>query len=200
MKKSKLYLIQENPENPRTITKVKFNKLVNSIKEFPEMLEARPIVVVTYKDGYLVLGGNMRLKACVKAGLKEVPIKIADKWTEEQKNEFIIKDNLSYGEWDFDILANVWEQDILDHYGLDLPIGFQNDEEDIEEEIEFSEFLNESNNYVVLYFDNDIDWLQAQTHFDLKSVHSKRQNEKAWSKGIGRVIKGSDYFKKIIGV
>jgi len=196
MKKIKIEILQENLNNPRTIKKDKFQKLVNSIKEFPEMLNARPIVVVTDNDKFTVLGGNMRLKACRKAGLKEVPVKIADDWSEEKREEFIIKDNISYGEWDYDILANVWEQDSLEHFGLDLPVGFDSIDED-EKEIEFSEYLNESQNYVVLTFDNDIDWLSAQTHFDLKSVYSKRQNGKPWSKGIGRVINGAEYLKNI---
>ena len=82
-------------------------------------------------------------------------------------------------------------------WGVDVPD--QSESLGIEEqEIVFSEYLEESNNYVVLIFDNDIDWLSAQTHFDLKTVHSKRQNGKPWSKGIGRVINGADYLKKII--
>lgn len=111
-----IHAIQKNPENPRTITGEKFKKLVKSIKEFPEMLQARPIVVG--QDG-VVLGGNMRLAAALEAGLREVPVKTVD-WTEQQRQEFVIKDNLSYGEWDWDILANEWDAVLLDDWGLDV--------------------------------------------------------------------------------
>jgi len=185
--------IKENPSNPRYIKGDKFRKLIKSLKEFPEMLEKRPIVV---DEAMVVLGGNMRLKACREAGIKEVHINIAKGWTEEQKKEFIIKDNASFGEWDWDVLANEWDEDQLIDWGLDVPV--LNEKADIEEpEIEFSEYLDESHNYVVLTFDNDIDWLSAQTHFNLKSVYSKRQNGKPWSKGIGRVVNGAEYLKAL---
>ena len=98
-----ILLVKENPDNPRFIKDSKFKKLVKSIKAFPEMLEKRPIVV---DENMVVLGGNMRLKACKSAGLFEVWIDIAQGWTEEQKQEFIVKDNVGFGEWDWDILAN----------------------------------------------------------------------------------------------
>lgn len=110
--------IKPNPNNPRTIKDDSFNKLVKSIKEFPEMLEIRPIVV-NY-DG-IVLGGNMRLKACKDAGLKKVPIIKAEKLTQEQQREFIIKDNVSGGDWDFELLANEWDAEQLNEWGLDVP-------------------------------------------------------------------------------
>jgi hypothetical protein len=95
---------------------------VTSIKEFPDMLNKRPLVVFTDVDGkYVVLGGNMRLKACKEIGLKEIPIIVADEWTEEQKNEFLIKDNVGFGEWDWDSLANEWDAEKLDDWGLDIP-------------------------------------------------------------------------------
>lgn len=109
--------VKINPNNPRLIKDDKFNKLVKSIKEFPQMLEIRPIVV---NGDMIVLGGNMRLKACLEAGLKEVPIIIADKLTADQQREFLIKDNVSGGEWDWDILANEWDGDQLEEWGLDL--------------------------------------------------------------------------------
>lgn len=110
--------IKENPENPRFIRDAKFKKLVKSIKEFPEMLEKRPIVV---DENMVVLGGNMRLKACKSAGLFEIWIDKAMGWTEKQKKEFIVKDNVGFGEWDFDILANEWNVEELSDWGLDLP-------------------------------------------------------------------------------
>lgn len=114
--KVKINEIKPNDNNPRIIKDYKFKKLVDSIKEFPEMLEKRPIVV---DENMIVLGGNMRLKACQEAGLKKVDILIAKGWTEQQKQEFIIKDNVGFGEWDWDILANDWDSVLLEKWGLD---------------------------------------------------------------------------------
>jgi ParB-like chromosome segregation protein Spo0J len=123
MKLVKISEVKPNPKNPRIIKDGKFQKLVKSIQEFPDMLNKRPLVVFTDVDNkYVVLGGNMRLKACKEIGLKEIPIIIADEWTEEQKNEFLIKDNVGFGEWDWDSLANEWDAEKLDDWGLDLPI------------------------------------------------------------------------------
>ena len=109
--------ILPNPDNPRVIKDYKFKKLVDSIKEFPEMLEKRPVVV---DENNMILGGNMRYKAALEAGLKEISIIVADDWTEKQKKEFLIKDNVNYGDWDWDILANVWENKDLNDWGLDV--------------------------------------------------------------------------------
>lgn len=118
MQKVKLTELKENENNPRFIKDDKFKKLVKSIKEFPEMLELRPIVI---NNDNVVLGGNMRLKACKEAGLKDVPVIKASELTEEQQKEFIIKDNVGFGEWDWDILANEWESEELEEWGLDVP-------------------------------------------------------------------------------
>lgn len=123
--------VKPNKENPRIIKDYKFEKLVNSIKDFPDMLEKRPIVV---GEDMIVLGGNMRLKACIEAGLKEVWIDIAKGWTEDQKKEFIIKDNLGFGEWDWDILANEWDIQKLDDWGMDIPSMFDDPEPEAEED------------------------------------------------------------------
>ena len=112
----KISEIKPNPNNPRIIKDEKFKKLVQSIKDFPEMLELRPIVV---DDNMVVLGGNMRLKALKELKITEVPIIRASELTDEQKREFIIKDNVWYGEWDWDMLANEWDGDLLDAWGLD---------------------------------------------------------------------------------
>ena len=118
MQRAAIGTIIPNPTNPRIIKDDKFKKLVKSIQEFPQMLELRPIVV----DGNMVvLGGNMRLKACIAAGLKEVPIIVADNLTDAQKGEFIIKDNVGFGEWDWDLLANEWDVETLEDWGLELP-------------------------------------------------------------------------------
>jgi ParB-like chromosome segregation protein Spo0J len=120
----KISQVKPNPKNPRTIRDDKFQKLVKSIQDFPQMLEKRPLVCFTDTDGkYVVLGGNMRLKASKEVGLKELPIILADDWTEEQKAEFLIKDNVGFGEWDWDQLTSEWDTDKLDEWGLDLP-GF----------------------------------------------------------------------------
>ena len=114
----KLSDIKLNPNNPRLIKDDKFKKLVNSIKEFPQMLKIRPIVV---NSDMIILGGNMRYKACKEAGMKEVSIIIADNLTEEQQREFLIKDNTSGGEWDWEVLSNEWDNNQLEDWGLDMP-------------------------------------------------------------------------------
>jgi len=128
-----------NPVNPREIKYDQFEKLVNSIKEFPEMLKIRPIVIG--KEN-VVLGGNMRLRACIEAGMKEVPtINISD-WSQARQNEFIIKDNISFGEWDFELLANDWNIEDLEKWGLNLPIDFGDGMADIQQVTDFSEGVN----------------------------------------------------------
>ena len=114
--------IKANPNNPRLIKDDKFHKLVKSIQEFPEMLKLRPIVI---NEDMVVLGGNMRLKACKEAGLKEVPVILAADLTEEQQREFIIKDNVGFGEWDWGMVANEWNTEDIQNWGLDIP-GFDN--------------------------------------------------------------------------
>lgn len=120
----KLSEIKPNPNNPRLIKDDKFKKLCQSIKDFPEMLELRPIVV--NKD-MIILGGNMRYKAAKEIGLKEIPVKVADNLTPEQEREFLIKDNTSGGEWDWEVLANEWNSEELEAWGLDVP-SFEVDE------------------------------------------------------------------------
>jgi DNA modification methylase len=135
MKLVKISEVKLNPKNPRIIKDGKFQKLVKSIQEFPDMLNKRPLVVFTDVDNkYVVLGGNMRLKACKEIGLKEIPIIVADEWTEEQKNEFLIKDNVGFGEWDWDSLANEWDVEKLDDWGLDLPVDLSVQELEAEED------------------------------------------------------------------
>ena len=127
-KKVKLDLIKLNPNNPRLIKDDKFKKLVQSIVDFPQMLEIRPIVV---NSDMIILGGNMRYKACKEAGIKEIPVIIADNLTEEQQKEFLIKDNVSGGEWDWEVLANEWDSEKLEEWGLDIPITKDLNEQDL---------------------------------------------------------------------
>ena len=110
--------IKSNPNNPRLIKDHKFKQLVKSIQDFPQMLELRPIVIDEHN---MVLGGNMRLKACLEAGLTDVPVIHANNLSEEKKKEFIVKDNVGYGEWDWDDLANNWDALELTEWGLDIP-------------------------------------------------------------------------------
>jgi len=112
----KIQNVKLNPNNPRIIKDDKFKKLVQSIKDFPEMLNIRPIVV---NSDMVILGGNMRYKACKEAGLKEIPIIITD-LSEDKQREFLIKDNTSGGEWDWEVLANEWDSEELEAWGLDV--------------------------------------------------------------------------------
>jgi ParB-like chromosome segregation protein Spo0J len=118
MIKVKVDKVKSNPKNPRLIKDEKFKKLVKSIKDFPEMETVRPIVV--NKD-MVILGGNMRYKAMIECGYKEVNVEVVD-WSEQKQNEFIIKDNVGFGEWEWEMVANEWDVEELDNWGLDLPI------------------------------------------------------------------------------
>jgi len=142
--KTKLSEVKLNPNNPRLIKDDNFKKLVQSIKDFPEMLEIRPIVV---NADMVILGGNMRFKACKEAGLKEVPIIIADNLTEEQQREFLIKDNVSGGEWDWSLL-NDWDSEQLEDWGLEVP-EYSNVDEAFETTLG-QESINNNTDYNVL--------------------------------------------------
>lgn len=130
--------IKSNPDNPRTIRGEKFSKLVKSIQEFPEMLEARPIVV---NQDMVVLGGNMRLKAIKEANIKEVTVDIVD-WDAAKQAEFIIKDNVGFGDWDWDLLANDWDSNELSDWGLDVWKEPEADIEEVKPEQQTSEAVN----------------------------------------------------------
>jgi len=167
--KVKINSIKTNPKNPRLIKDDKFKKLVNSIKEFPQMLELRPIVV---DENNIILGGNMRHKACIEAGLKEVYIVQAKDLTELQKDEFIVKDNVGFGEWDWDILANEWDTDKLQDWGLSLPIfldNLTNNEgyEGLDQLSKLDKFLSAELKRMFLVYDNEtfenvIEWFNKQ--------------------------------------
>jgi ParB-like chromosome segregation protein Spo0J len=149
--------VKPNPSNPRHIKDHKFTQLVKSIRHFPEMLQLRPIVV---DADNIVLGGNMRLKACIEAGLKEVPIIVASELTEEQQKEFIIKDNVGFGEWDWEQLANEWEIEQLSDWGLDLPIEvFEDDEEE-----EIKPVKSYTKNITLTYSIEEADRIEAELY------------------------------------
>jgi hypothetical protein len=151
----KLSDLKPNPNNPRIIKDDKFKKLVKSIEEFPEMMSKRPIVCVTDVDGKIYpLGGNMRLKALQELKYKELPdewVQMADEWTEEQRREFVIKDNVGFGEWDFEMLANEWDVEKLDDWGLDLPVDLSVEENEIGEieDIDLVGEFNEAVNFTI---------------------------------------------------
>jgi len=166
----KINKVKANETNPRLIKDSKFKKLVTSIKEFPEMLKLRPIVV--NKD-MVVLGGNMRLKACKEAGLKEVYVLKADDLTEEQQKEFIVKDNVGFGEWDWDILANEWDVDLLEEWGLEINIDNVIDklEEDDDIELPQSVQLEPPKEYILIMAEpNSVDWEELKETLKLKMV------------------------------
>ena len=173
-KKVHISKIQENKKNPRLIKGYKFEKLVKSIKDFPKMMELRPIIV---NEQNIILGGNMRYKAAVEAGLKEVFIVQAKDLTEKQQEEFIIKDNSSFGEWDWDLLANEWEVKELSEWGLDLPkIYFDEDKEpDIDKDIfsdQLDTYINAKIKQITLYFDSE-DYEKAIN--DLQTIREKEK-------------------------
>jgi ParB-like chromosome segregation protein Spo0J len=142
-KQLKINEVKPNESNPRIIKDDRFQKLIKSIKDFPEMLELRPIVV---DENMIVLGGNMRLKASKEAGLKTVWVEIATGLSEEQKKEFIVKDNVGFGDWEWDMLANEWDSVQLSDWGLNVWTNqddmFQNEIDDIEEITDFTEAVN----------------------------------------------------------
>lgn len=116
--------LSEHPDNPRKITAEKLADLKRSIQSIPAMLYKRPLVVVTHGDGYRVLGGNQRLRALRELGYEAVPVMLADELTEEQQREFIVKDNVAFGEWDWDVVEASWNADEIAEWGVDLPDGF----------------------------------------------------------------------------
>lgn len=182
MQFSNITEIKPNPRNPRIIRDEKFKKLVKSLQDFPEMLEKRPLVVFTDVDGkFVVLGGNMRLKAANEIGLKQLPIIIADDWTEEQKNQFLIKDNVGFGEWDFEQLVSDWDNDSLNDWGLQLPNWSPEINEMTEDELDINEEfdpIGTSSNLqrVVFIFDGKD---EAESYLNSLNVNYKKMNG-AW--------------------
>jgi hypothetical protein len=177
IKQIKSYKIKGNPNNPRIVKDSKFHKLVASIKEFPEMLKLRPIVV---DENMTILGGNMRWKASKEAGLKDVWIIQADNLTDAKKKEFIIKDNVNYGEWNWDILANEWNTAELDDWGMDIWKNF----DDMVQTVNAS---NENDEWVGMpEFESKEDTLKLIVHFD----NEQDREEFAQKHNIELTIKG----------
>lgn len=168
--------IKPNPNNPRVLKDDKFKKLVQSLKDFPEMANVRPIVVNT---DMIVLGGNMRLRAMQEAGWKKAPVQIVD-WSIEKQNEFIIKDNVGFGEWDWDVLANEWNESELTEWGLNIPnwsagLDVNNmTENDIDIEEEFDPIgVSKGLHRIIFIFDNEDEAIKWYGENNIKSDYKK---------------------------
>lgn len=191
------------PKNPRSWTKDELNKLKKSLEETPELFEARPILAYDYDGRLLVLGGNMRLSAAKALGMAKVPVYVYPSSTPLEKlKEIVIKDNGAFGAWDWDMLANEWDTMPLDAWGV---VGFVNVEKEVKKaekerrgDVPFTEVLGEEHNCIVLFFDNSVDWAQAQTLFELKPIRqlstAKGVQSESFSHryGVGRVLKGAE--------
>ena len=200
IQKAKLSEIKANPNNPRLIKDDKFKKLVKSIKEFPEMLDIRPIVV---NSDMVILGGNMRFKACKEAGLKEVPIIVADNLTEEQQREFLIKDNTSGGEWDYEMLANEWDVEQLEEWGLDIPIDEKIDKLEDGETLDFEQSVQliPPKEYILIMAEpNSEEWEEIKQSLKLKMVRRGGYKEGSSFDAVSleRVLIWSDFKKRYV--
>tara|TARA_R110000765_G_scaffold36362_5_gene81318 strand:- start:493 stop:1098 length:606 start_codon:yes stop_codon:yes gene_type:complete len=166
------------PKNPRFIKDTKFNKLVKSIKAFPEMLSIRPIVV---DEGMVVLGGNMRYRACKVAGIKDIPVIIASNLTVEQKKEFLIKDNVGFGEWEWELLGSEWNTEKIEEWGMDVWIQSTDIEDLMETDLDLTEDFNPIGNAsglqrVVFIFEGQE---EAESYLKSKEIEYKKRSM-AW--------------------
>lgn len=199
------------PANPRQWTRDDVERLARSIDETPELLDARPLITIPHGGKYIVLGGNLRLAALKKLGRKEAPVYALPEDTPPDKlREIVVKDNGAFGSWDFDMLANEWDDLPLLDWGVpawDVEQEVEKVEKDEEKigRVPFSEVLGEEHNYIVLYFDNDVDWLQAQTVFGVqpvKALPTRRGGTQslAFQKriGVGRVINGAKAINRLL--
>lgn len=199
MIKIKVAAIKSNPKNPRLIKDDKFKKLVKSIKDFPEMESVRPIVV--NKD-MIILGGNMRYKAMIECGYKEVNVEVVD-WSEQKQNEFIIKDNVSYGLNDWDMLANEWDMEQLEDWGMDLPLFDKIDNLEEGESIEIPKSLQviPKNEYILIMADEDSeDWQELQQIFKCGLVRNggAKIGGTADHKGLERVFDLKTFKERVL--
>ncbi|NTV25917.1 MAG: ParB N-terminal domain-containing protein [Chlorobiaceae bacterium] len=190
----KLSDINPNPDNPRVIKDAKFRKLVNSIREFPKMLELRPMVLDTTNT---LIGGNMRFRALQHLGYTEIPdtwVKRAEDLSEDEKKRFIVADNIQLGDWDWDVLSNLWNEDDLIDWGLTIEAAQKEADPEVAEEqrtVEDMELkFNEHHDYIVFLFNNVNDYVMAVTNLGLKKVKATL-SEKAKKVGLGRVVDGT---------
>ena len=193
--------IPDVPRNPRKITKEKFDALVESIRESPEMKVLDEVRVYPYNGRYVVISGNHRVKAYRKLGWQNVLCKILPEDTPKKKlREYVMKENMHYAEND-DALLRGWDMKELANWRVPMTVKARKQQE--VPEVEFTQVLDESHNYVVLYFDNEVDWLQAQTLFGIKPVRllstAKDKNNVNGNKvGLGRVLRGSEVINRLL--
>ena len=200
IEKVKISEVKNNPNNPRVIKNDDFRKLVQSIKDAPWMLELRSIVV---NDDNVVLGGNQRLRACKEAGLKEIYITKASELSEEQQREFIVKDNINAGQWDWDALANEFEAEKLEEWGLELPIDERIDEIEDGEEIEIAQSvqLEPPKEYILIMAEpNSVDWEEIKESLKLKIVRKGgyKKGSAFDAVGLERVLEWNDFKKRYV--
>lgn len=193
--------IPDVPKNPRKITKEKFDALVESIRESPEMKVLDEVRVYPFNGRYVVISGNHRVKAYRKLGWQNVLCKILPEDTPKKKlREYVMKENMHYAEND-DALLRGWDMKELANWRVPMTVKAKKQQE--VPEVEFTQVLDESHNYVVLYFDNEVDWLQAQTLFGIKPVRllstAKDKNNVNGNKvGLGRVLRGSEVINHLL--
>lgn len=192
--------IPDVPRNPRKITKEKFDDLCESIRKSPEMKVLDEIRVYPYNGRYVVISGNHRYKAYKKLGWENVLCKILPEDTPKEKlREYVMKENMHYAEND-DKMLNQWNLKELADWRV--PIKIKAKEKKEMPEVEFTQILSESHNYIVLYFDDDVDWLQAQTLLDLKPVRlmerARGKDPHSKEMGIGRVLRGVEVFNRLL--
>lgn len=192
--------IPDVPRNPRKITKEKFDALCESIRKSPEMKVLDEIHVYPYNGRYVVISGNHRYKAYKKLGWVNVLCKVLPEDTPKAKlREYVMKENMHYAEND-DALLNTWNLKELADWRV--PVKIKSKKQKEIPEVEFTQVLSESHNFVVLYFDDEVDWLQAQTLLDLKPVRlmERARGRAPYSKetGIGRVLRGADVLNRLL--
>lgn len=189
------------PKNPRKITKEKFKALVESIRKSPEMKVLDEVRVFPFEGRYVVISGNHRVRAYRELGWENVLCKILPEDTPKEKlREYVIKENMHYAENDERLLSS-W--DVKELVSWDVPMKVKQGRQTEPGEVEFTEILDESHNYVVLYFDNDVDWLQAQTLLGIKPVRLMstargKNNINGQKVGVGRVLRGADVFNRLL--
>ena len=198
------------PSNPREWTRGDLDKLKKSIEETPELLEARGLIVWPHNGKYVIMGGNMRFSALREMNAKDAPCYVLPEDTSIEKlKEIVIKDNGVFGAWDMDMIANEWDSLPIVDWGMPQAVDVEKEIEKIKKDEErigrvpFTKILGEEHNYVVLYFDNDVDWLQAQTLFELepvKAMPTKRGEQSLGMTriGVGRVLEGAKAIERIL--
>lgn len=192
--------IPDVPRNPRKITKEKFDDLCESIRKSPEMKVLDEIRVYPFNGRYVVISGNHRYKAYKKLGWENVLCKVLPENTPKEKlREYVMKENMHYAEND-DKMLNQWNLKELADWRV--PIKIKTKEKKQMPEVEFTQILSESHNYLVLYFDDEVDWLQAQTLLDIKPVKlmERARGKEPYSKemGVGRVLRGVEVFNRLL--